>query len=858
MHRRRYNYAQCVDRGLLSVEAGGTARRSLSEPLLFPGSAEQYPGGSVYDPQPWEIEGASGLIAACYDARLRASGLARPPHLEGRTALQLSTLAATAPEPEPEEARPAKATPAPRRRSTDPSSGQRSSKWEDAWVFSPRPAADAAARPRQAGGKGKRGQRYAAAAATTAIASAVGSDRASSRLARPAGQGLEAWAEALSTPLCDADHDAVMAQCTGTLAPLTRGLDPPDGVAELYTGPPVLEPGGGCAVSALTVTPTEGLVGIAGSGPSAINAERLAVELLRSACRPGHPKPDAAPATTSSSSSSSGTQVYPPKSAATKARRALLAFQAALLDRPRVWGIRPGKAKGSSALATILAPAPAVKGVVSRPLAAPGLLRCCLCDQTESQARSRRRSVTVHPLMPLRTTGRPVLICDQCEKRVLDTREWAAANALLHGDDGMEELCSLCAAGTPRLPTKLTLCSARLCVRGLCEACMDLVVDTPAGHRTVRVHQEWLCPPCASVSAMEIHCLELLQHHTRARRADGATLSKRGGRAAAVHSKRAVMTVVSRAVAGLPAAEPAPPSPPKQAAAAPSAAPRARKRPHRRTAAQASALAPSPAPAKKARPAEPHASPAPQADPSPRRRSTQRRKAAVESDDLRRLFTAATAEPKPARRAGKAKAERRDQSPPAATAAPPAPAAADSAAADSAAAAAADAPAPAPGPAGTEYPTLPDFLVNAVTEMVRQQEEAVRRSAWELHAVRARAAEAGADDAACDAAVAQAVSPLAHEMLGLVQATPSIVAILNSVAQRSESYARALTLDTLNRSGTALLHRRQAACLASLAAGPPRRRPPLPVGPPLPPQLPTGLPAFCSPVTASAASSTLS
>ncbi|KAA0167748.1 hypothetical protein FNF31_00683 [Cafeteria roenbergensis] len=92
----RFHYAACVDTGMLSVEAGGAARRGLSEPLLFPGTASQYPGGSVYDPQPGELTGPDMVVSRRYAQRLQEAGIPPPAHLSKAAGTPLAALAATA------------------------------------------------------------------------------------------------------------------------------------------------------------------------------------------------------------------------------------------------------------------------------------------------------------------------------------------------------------------------------------------------------------------------------------------------------------------------------------------------------------------------------------------------------------------------------------------------------------------------------------------------------------------------------------------------------------------------------------------------------------------------------------------
>ncbi|KAA0171712.1 hypothetical protein FNF28_00645 [Cafeteria roenbergensis] len=791
----RFHYAACVDTGMLSVEAGGAARRGLSEPLLFPGTASQYPGGSVYDPQPGELTGPDMVVSRRYAQRLQEAGIPPPAHLSKAAGTPLAALAATAPPPDAasghEKGAGSKLGRRPRRLSaqgfgttgrrkpaaasagrkpkpggpdlTPSSAGAASELGADDDGISPSASdldsllgLDAFASAGSTSSRGGGRKRLAAAKATRAIvhaaqgiqvaparppaAEASRSQPAATPAASAAALAVKLWQERLGRPLNDADRDAVLAQCTGAITPLTKGLSPPPGVAELYATPAVLEPGGGCAIPGLNVTLADGLIGVSGTGPSAVNAQRIASALLEtfggpdliSALTPGAAlaaaastggkrSPSAATASAAPPQSSGGAKskhglgpvldaakaasdrvlskgalLCPAGTPGADAERLLTALQAVLPDSPRPWALNVVHGRGSTSMASLFCPAaaqsaktPTAAAVQSGASLAP--LRCVLCDQGESRARSRRRSVAVHPLMPIRASGRPVIICDQCEQRVLDTRAWAASQGLIHGEDGMEELCSLCGAGTPQLPTKLTLCSARVCVRGLCEACMDMVVDTAKGPRNVRVQEEWLCPPCAATSALEMHGLELLQYYARTPREGVAPLSKLGA--------------VSRAELSL----------------------------------------------------------------AQLRRSLKRPR----SSDL------AVSGPPKTKRAQ-----------------------------------------PAAGSQPGQSVALDPGLQAAVEGLVRQQEAAIQMASWQLQQARAQAAASGLPDSECNALLENVEAPPLDEVFPLVRATPAVLAVVNAVGAISNEVGQQLTLATLHRSRVAIFLQRQVATVLGAIDGP--------------------------------------
>jgi hypothetical protein len=130
--------------------------------------------------------------------------------------------------------------------------------------------------------------------------------------------------------------------------------------------------------------------------------------------------------------------------------------------------------------------------------------RCCLCDCGPVQTSKRTRVVSLHPLVPVKDSGAPVYLCAECERKVVEARASAAEQRCLLGrveEHVSEEVCAVCASGTPDLPLDLVCCSAKHCPRCFCPACVEIVVTTSTARRAIQYDAEWLCPVCRVGSA---------------------------------------------------------------------------------------------------------------------------------------------------------------------------------------------------------------------------------------------------------------------------------------------------------------------------------------------------------------------
>jgi hypothetical protein len=530
-------YALCVDRCLISTQGGGTRAHRLPDPLRFSGSAVMYPGGSVYSPFQAEVT-ASKRSSKRYVARMETLGLAIPPHIKEPDSIAISQLATNAPPPnvcveDQEEPAliPSRSRRPKRERSEEPKRLVSSTEavTDDPELLtcreSPEKVVEIALSMLNAAQTGR------SPSSGRASATAAARHLLKRLLSKHRSKAFSAWNDDKET------RDRILRHCTGTFVPLTRGMAPPPRLAPLYSRPLVTETGQGSQVAGLVVTPHEGLVGFSLVGPAFASAAQIARAVFLALSR-GDPLDYSAilqvvaPATVLQKIHSPYLNVRPiplPRDIRAKPTDKEQDADAAVRDLflvlpvGSVWSTPPGPslAVHGSLQASLC---PSTSDHRTRP--SSGALRCILCDQCESKAQSRLRAVSVHPIVPVKASGEPVLICDQCEAKVLDTREWAASQKFLHGEDGMEELCALCGAGTPELPTSLTMCSARVCVRGYCEACTDVLLDTPRAKRVLSRQTEWICPPCAAVSALEVHALELLEQVAAADMAFRTSLSE--------------------------------------------------------------------------------------------------------------------------------------------------------------------------------------------------------------------------------------------------------------------------------------------------------------------------------------------
>lgn len=178
-------------------------------------------------------------------------------------------------------------------------------------------------------------------------------------------------------------------------------------------------------------------------------------------------------------------------------------------------------------------------------VAASARPRCLLCSLPESRASSRRRLVGLHPLVPLKQSGRDgALVCEHCLATVLACRAaLASRGCLVDASDGAELACAFCGASRPpsaatsaahardsglsaaeaalaagagisRLGSgssassaggssafHLTVCSARRCPRSYCSNCLPLLQTTKEA-AAMAADDEWQCPPCAALRDM--------------------------------------------------------------------------------------------------------------------------------------------------------------------------------------------------------------------------------------------------------------------------------------------------------------------------------------------------------------------
>lgn len=133
--------------------------------------------------------------------------------------------------------------------------------------------------------------------------------------------------------------------------------------------------------------------------------------------------------------------------------------------------------------------------------------KCLLCACVESRASSRRRIVGLHPLVPIKQSGKEgVWTCERCHAMILGRRKLLAIQGeLLDENDGYETCCTLCGHGGPALQAqmRLTCCSAPKCPRSYCRTCIELLL-TPREVKVMEEDPEWRCPPCKAYSDLTV------------------------------------------------------------------------------------------------------------------------------------------------------------------------------------------------------------------------------------------------------------------------------------------------------------------------------------------------------------------
>ena len=160
----------------------------------------------------------------------------------------------------------------------------------------------------------------------------------------------------------------------------------------------------------------------------------------------------------------------------------------------------PASSSSSTSPAAALLPAPPALPTLAQ-LMLPSPCVCILCDAAEVSVGRRNRGTGLHPLVPVAEGGLPVPLCPRCHHSVLERRRRAADSGRLHGKDGAEDLCALCGAGAATHPgLDVVCCSAAECPRSYCSKCTRRLLSADGLAALVDL-AEWLCPPCAAVSA---------------------------------------------------------------------------------------------------------------------------------------------------------------------------------------------------------------------------------------------------------------------------------------------------------------------------------------------------------------------